>query len=95
MQQPENFVVGDPKKVVCKLKKFIYGLKQASHQWYHKFHQVVTSSRFEVNQAKDCVYLWISGREFIFMLLYVDDILIATNDVDLLQDTKKLISKEF
>jgi hypothetical protein len=27
MEQPENFVLGDPKKMVCKLKKFIYGLK--------------------------------------------------------------------
>ena len=30
MVQPENFVFGDPKKMVCKLKKYIYGLKQAS-----------------------------------------------------------------
>lgn len=49
MQQSENFVVGDPNKVVCKLKKSIYRLKQASHQWYCNFHQVITSFGFEGN----------------------------------------------
>jgi len=42
MVQPENFVLGDSKSMVCKLNKSIYGLKHASCQWYYKFHQVIT-----------------------------------------------------
>ena len=95
MVQPENFVFGDPKKMVCKLKKSIYGLKHASRQWYHKFHQVICSFGFESNIVEDCVYHKFSGSKYIFMVLYVDDILLAANDKKILHETKKFLSKKF
>jgi len=55
MIQPENFVLGNSKSMVFKLNKSIYGLKQASRQWYYKFHQVITSYGFEANAVDDCV----------------------------------------
>ena len=78
MVQSENFVSRDPKSMVCKLKKPIYSLKQDSREWYQKFHQVLTSNSFEVNLVKDCVYHKLSGSKFIFLILYVDDILLAS-----------------
>ena len=95
MVQPENFVSGDLKSMVCKLKKSIYGIKQASCEWYHKFHQVITSNGFEVNLVEDCVYHKFSGSKFIFLILYVDDILLASSDIGLLHETKKFLSKNF
>ena len=95
MVQPENFVSGDPKNMVCKLKKSIYGLKQASRQWYYKFHQVITSFGFEVNLVEDCVYHKFCRSKYIFLVLYVDDILLASNDIELLHKTKKFLSKNF
>ena len=44
-----NFVLRDPKNMVYKFKKFIYGLKQALQHWYFKFHQVIISFGFEMN----------------------------------------------
>ncbi|RDX86522.1 hypothetical protein CR513_32139, partial [Mucuna pruriens] len=55
MMKLENFVSNEFKSMICKLKKSIYGLKQASHQWYHKFHQVITSYGFETNVVDDYV----------------------------------------
>ncbi|CAJ2635046.1 unnamed protein product [Trifolium pratense] len=95
MVQPENFVSGDSKNMVCKLTKSIYGLKQASRQWYHKFHEVVLSFGFEVNIVEDCVYQKFSGRKCIFLVLYVDDILLAANDIGILHETKKFLSRTF
>ncbi|CAN6455989.1 unnamed protein product [Victoria cruziana] len=95
MVQPENFASGTAKNMVCKLKKSIYSLKQASRQWYYKFHQVIASFGFEANLADKCVYQKFSGSKFVFLFLYVDDILIASNDLGLLYETKKFLSTKF
>ena len=42
-----------------------------------------------------CIYLKVSGSKFIFMILYVDDIFLASNDLGVLQDTKKFLSQNF
>ena len=47
MKQPEGFSSSEGEHLVSKLKKSIYGLKQASRQWYLKFHEVIDSSGFE------------------------------------------------
>ena len=95
MVQPENFMLGDAKQMVFKLKKSIYRLKKASRQWYYKFHQVVISFGFEMNLVDDCIYHKFSGSKYIFLVLYVDDILLATNDIGLLHETKRFLSKQF
>ncbi|KAL6335813.1 hypothetical protein AAG906_039576 [Vitis piasezkii] len=49
MKQPEGFSSSGGEHLVCKLKKSIYGLKQASRQWYLKFHNVISSFSFVEN----------------------------------------------
>ena len=88
MVQPENFESNDSKQLVCRLKRSIYGLKQASRQWYRKFDQVITSFGFKENTVDQCIYLKFSGSKFIILVLYVDDILLASSDVGLLHETK-------
>ena len=46
MEQPEGFTKKGNEHLVCKLKKSIYGLKQASRQWYIKFNNTITSFGF-------------------------------------------------
>ena len=79
----------------CKLNKSIYGLKQASRQWYLKFHKVITSFGFEENVMDHCIYRKVGGSKTCFLVLYVDDISIATNNKGLLCEVKQFHSKNF
>ena len=95
MEQPEGFAKKGNEHLVCKLKKSIYGLKQASRQWYIKFNNIITSFGFKENIVDQCIYLKVSGSKFIFLILYVDDILLASSDLGLLGETKEYLSKNF
>ena len=66
MEQPKNFVTRDPKSMVCKLKKSLYGLKQSLCLWYHKFHKIISSFGFVMNPANECIYHKFSGSKYIF-----------------------------
>ena len=95
MKQPEGLSSSEGEHLVCKLKKSIYGIKQASCQWYLKFHEVIASFDFEENIMDQCIYLKVSGSKISFLVLYVDDILLATNDKGLLYEVKQFLSKNF
>jgi hypothetical protein len=79
----------------CHLKKSIYGLKQASRQWYLKFDSTIRKFGFQENVEDNCVYAKFKNRKYIFLILYVDDIILASSDVNLLLETKKFLSSNF
>ena len=95
MKQPEGFSYREGEHLVCKLKRSIYGLKQASGQWYYKFHGVITSFGFVENPMDQCIYQKVSGSKTSFLVLYVDDILLATNDKGTNHGVKQFLSKNF
>ncbi|RVW63464.1 Retrovirus-related Pol polyprotein from transposon TNT 1-94 [Vitis vinifera] len=95
MEQPEGFAKKGNEHLVFKLKKSIYGFKQASRQWYIKFNNTITSFGFKENIVDQCIYLKVSESKFIFLILYVDDILLASSDLGLLRETKEYLSKNF
>ncbi|RVW12605.1 Retrovirus-related Pol polyprotein from transposon TNT 1-94 [Vitis vinifera] len=57
MEQPIGFVEVGKEDLVCKLNKSIYGLKQASRQWYLKFDKIITQNGFKENTVDRCIYL--------------------------------------
>ena len=50
---------------------------------------------FKKNVKDNCVYAKFKNGKYIFLVLYVDDILLASSDVNLLLETKKFMSSKF
>ena len=95
MAQPKGFVMEGKERMGCHLDKSIYGLKQVSRQWYLKFDQTIRNFEFKENVEDNCVYAKFKNGKFIFLVLYVDDILLASSDVSLLLETNKFLSSKF
>ena len=92
MVQSEGFIAKGQEKKVCKLQRSIYGLKQASRSWNIKFDQSVKSFRFIQCPDESFLYKRYSGHVVVFLVLYVDDILLIRNDVGTLSSIKVWLS---
>ena len=95
MDQPEGFIVPGKEDFVCKLKKSLYGLKQSPRQWYKRFDSFMISHGFERSQYDSCVYIKFVDGSPIYLLLYVDDMLIAAKSKKEITTLKAHLSSEF
>jgi hypothetical protein len=95
MTQLKGFAMKGKEHMGCHLKKSIYGLKQASIQWYLKFDESIRSFGFKENEEDNCIYAKFRNGKFIFLILYVDDILLASSDISLLLETNRFLSSNF
>nr|GEW31135.1 hypothetical protein [Tanacetum cinerariifolium] len=95
MKQPEGFVNLKYPNRVCKLKRSIYEIKQASRQWNKRFDDEIKKFGFTKNRDELCVYVKASGSNITFLILYVDDILIMGNNSPMLQDVKSYLERYF
>jgi hypothetical protein len=95
MTLPDDFV--DPKNVgkICKLQKSIYGLKQASQSWNLRFDELDKGFDFIKNVEEPCVYKRVSGHKVVFLVIYVDDILLIRNNIPMLEAVKSSLRKNF
>ena len=69
---------------VCKLNKALYGLKQAARCWFEKFEKVLTEKGFKTSPVDKCIYILdrFDLLKNIYVILYVDDLVIVTADID-------------
>ena len=93
IQQPKGFIARGQEHMACKLQRSIYGLKQASRTCNIRFDQAITLYGFEKSPDEPYVYKRIQGTKVVFLVLYVDDILLIGNDIEVLSSVKGWLQK--
>ena len=78
MEQPKGFVASDQEHLVCRLRKSLYGVKQAPRQWYKKFDGLIESVDFSKSDEDHCIFTKTTrDGSPIFLIIYVDDMLLS------------------
>lgn len=95
MMRPECFEKSVNRGQVLKLKRAIYGLKQASRVWYEKVENVLTKLCYKKSKYEPCVYLKYEGNFKTIVALYVDDFFIFSNSDAETNFLKKELSSKF
>lgn len=92
MKQPPGFAKGDK---VYRLKKSLYGLKQAAKVWNDTLNNSLLSNGFRRSDIDNCLYLYNSGGVIMMILVHVDDLLVIGNNQKVLQNKMEKIGKDF
>ncbi|KAM2512647.1 hypothetical protein PS1_036897 [Malus domestica] len=85
MSQPPGFVDPQRPNHVCRLTKALYGLKQAPQAWFHRFSSYLFHYGFLQSKANSSLFVYHTGSSRMWLLLYVDDIVLTGNNPSLLQ----------
>jgi hypothetical protein len=82
-------------KVVCKLQKSLYGLKQSSRQWNAKRNETLTKLGYLQSKSDYSLFTKKSRDNFTTVLLYVDDLVLAGNDIIEIDHVKQQLDSDF
>ncbi|KAE8693687.1 hypothetical protein F3Y22_tig00110794pilonHSYRG00085 [Hibiscus syriacus] len=97
MQQPSGFeeVNEHGKPFVCKLQKALYGLRQAPRNWHVKLKQNLVQMEFMVSRVDPSLFLKRSSQGIIYVLVYVDDIVITGSTLTDVEEVVAMLKDRF
>jgi hypothetical protein len=93
--QPTGFVNPAHLDLVCRLHKSLYGLKQAPRAWYSWIATYLLSLGFVEAKADTSLFIFRQGADMVYLLLYIDDIILIASSMTLLCRTIFALQREF
>ncbi|KAM6584466.1 hypothetical protein CsatB_011468 [Cannabis sativa] len=95
MLQPQGFEEPGKEHYVCKLNKSLYGLKQAPRAWFDKLKSTLASWNFKNSKSDTSLFFYKHGTDVIFVLIYVDDIVVTGNNNNKLKGFISELNRRF
>jgi hypothetical protein len=95
MYQPQGFQVPRKEHLICKLKKDLYGLRQAPRAWYIDIGGYLDERRFQRSPLDSNMYVKSVGNDIIVLVIYVYDIIITGSEVSVIEQIKYNVSRAF
>ena len=95
MSPPPGCADYGQKDIIWKLKKSLYGLKQASRVWYMKAKDELKKLSFMHSDSDHAMFTHSSNGKFCIIALYIDDLMILSNDLPSLRKKKKQLMSSF
>ncbi|CAM8890455.1 unnamed protein product [Rhodiola kirilowii] len=92
---PEFYMKEKQKGLVCKLQRSIYGLKQASRQWFLRFSDSLIQFGFIQSIEDYSLFTLKRTGEFIIILVYIDDVVVTGTCSMIIQEIKAFIHEKF
>jgi len=93
--RPPFGLFSTPTSAVCKLRRSLYGLKQAPRAWYEKFASTFLDFDFLKSKYDASLFLRTTVNGVVFLLVYVDDIVITSTDLTLIDKLKQHLQNSF
>ncbi|KAA3470479.1 Retrovirus-related Pol polyprotein from transposon TNT 1-94 [Gossypium australe] len=97
MVQPLGFEQqwSNRKQLESRLRKALYGLKQAPRAWFHKLKEFLVATKFEVSKADNSLFIHHEGSQLLYVLVYVDNIIVIGNDFHAIDQFVKELDVQF
>ena len=95
IEQPKGFILENDAKLVCRLKKALYGLKYAPRAWYYHLDKYLHQQGFSKGSVDSNLYKRIETDKLLIIVIYVDDIIFGTNEESMSHNFSLVMQQEF
>jgi len=93
IEQPDSFILENDPNLVCRLKKALYGIKQAPRASYYRLDKYLHQQGFSKGLPDSNLYIKIENDKLLILVVYVDDIIFGSNEEAMSQSFSLVMQK--